>query len=57
MAAGEDVEFDVEVDERVVGENKELLIAIAADSKYHKSTSGWDDLRMFCFSVSPPDDE
>ena len=57
MAAGEDVEFDVEVDERAVGENKELLIAIAADSKYHKSTTGWDDFRTFCFSVSPPDDE
>jgi len=57
ITAGEEVEFDVEVDERAIGEEKELLIAIAADSKYHRSTSGWDDLRTFYFSVSPPDDE
>ena len=57
IAAGEDVEFDVEVNERVIGEKKELLIAIVADSKYHRSTTGWDDLRAFHFSVSPPDDE
>lgn len=57
VAAGEEVQFNVEVDERAIGEEKELLIAIAADSKYHRSTSGWDDLRTFYFSVSPPDDE
>lgn len=57
VAVGEEVRFDVEVSEQVVGENRQVLIAISADSKYHRLDSGYDDSRGFLFSVSPPDGE
>lgn len=49
--------FDVEVSEQVVGENRQVLIAISADSRHHRSDRGFDDLRGFLFSVSPPEEE
>ena len=57
VAVGEEVRFDVEVSEQVVGENRQVLIAISADSRHHRSDRGFDDLRGFLFSVSPPEEE
>ena len=45
------------VSELVFVEYRQLLIAISADSRHHRFDRGFDDLRGFLFSVSPPEEE
>lgn len=56
VGTGEHVEFTLPITPSFVGESMLVVVVLVSDSKFHRGTN-YDDIAVFPFSVSPPEDE